>query len=85
MTTSRALMIAFLVVLCAGTMAFAAGPNPDCPDADGDGICNCQDPDYTPPGRGGDRVRNRIHDQVSPWAPTRTRARTNAFGPRFGF
>jgi len=24
------------------------GPNPDCPDADADGICNGQDPDYTP-------------------------------------
>jgi len=22
--------------------------NPDCPDADGDGICNGQDPDYVP-------------------------------------
>ncbi len=23
-------------------------PNPDCPDADGDGICNGEDPDYVP-------------------------------------
>lgn len=33
-----------------GTCTGANCPgNPDCPDADGDGVCNGQDPDYVPP------------------------------------
>jgi len=31
-----------------GNGGHGGGGNPDCPDADGDGICNGQDPDYTP-------------------------------------
>ncbi len=31
-----------------GNGGHGGGGNPDCPDADGDGTCNGQDPDYTP-------------------------------------
>lgn len=40
--------LAFVVALGFGGLALASGPNPDCPDADGDGICNGNDPDYVP-------------------------------------
>ncbi len=40
--------LAFVVLLGFGGAVLAGGPNPDCPDADGDGICNCEDPDYVP-------------------------------------
>ncbi len=48
----------FVIGLSAVAAAVDEGPgtctgtncpgNPDCPDADGDGICNGQDPDYEP-------------------------------------
>lgn len=42
--------LALLTVLfLAGAVVLAGpGPNPVCPDADGDGICNGHDPDYVP-------------------------------------
>ncbi len=48
MKTSRVILMAFLLAVGLGTLAWAGGPNPDCPDADHDGICNGQDPDYVP-------------------------------------
>ncbi len=48
MKALRVLVMTSLLSLGLGTLALAAGPNPNCPDADNDGICNCQDPDYAP-------------------------------------
>lgn len=48
MKATRMLLVMLLVTVGFATMALAAGPNPDCPDADNDGICNGQDPDYVP-------------------------------------
>ena len=50
MRTSSFLFTA--LALAAVPAALAAGPNPDCPDADGDGVCNGRDADYTPTGGG---------------------------------
>ena len=44
----RMAALMFLFVVGFGTLALAAGPNPVCPDADADGICNGVDPDYVP-------------------------------------
>jgi len=68
-------------------------PNPDCPDADGDGICNGQDPDYVPgtgnpdcPDADGDGICNgqdpdfERHTGGGRWA----RLVCQLFGP-FGF
>jgi len=44
--------LGLVAVLAAGAGVFAGsaqgGPPADCPDHDGDGICNGQDPDYEP-------------------------------------
>ncbi len=48
MKMSKVILMAFLLAVGFGTLAWSAGPNPDCPDADGDGICNGVDPDYVP-------------------------------------
>jgi len=53
MTRIPTLLVLFVALLLVGGVAVAGqGPGPlppvDCPDADGDGICNGQDPDYVP-------------------------------------
>ena len=50
---NRILVIVCAIALAAGaSFAGRTGPGPvgpdDCPDFDGDGICNGQDPDYVP-------------------------------------
>jgi len=81
----------FAVALAAGTAVAGNGPgtctgvncpgNPDCPDADGDGICNGQDPDYTPganpacPDADGDGICNCVDpDWTGPTGQRRDRA-----------
>jgi hypothetical protein len=46
MKLTTALVMAFFLTLGFGTLAMADVT--DCPDADYDGICNCQDSDYVP-------------------------------------
>jgi len=80
MKFAKGLGLAVLLTLGLGTMALAAGPNIDCPDADGDGICNGQDPDYVPcttcnpdcPDADGDGICN---GQDPDYAPPRDRQR----------
>jgi len=67
MTRIPTLLVLFVALLLVGGVAVAGqGPGPlppvDCPDADGDGICNGQDPDYTPTQR--DRIRDRLGSLV---------------------
>jgi hypothetical protein len=54
---------------CTGT---ECTPNPDCPDADSDGICNGVDPDYVPdcdpdcPDADGDGICNGLDPDYAP-------------------
>jgi len=75
---------------CDGTSCL---PNPDCPDADGDGICNGQDPDYVPgsgnptcPDADGDGICNGQDPDFVPHSGTGRWARfvCNLYG-LFGF
>jgi len=65
-------ILVILTVLCLAAGASFAGNGPyfyggldDCPDYDGDGICNGDDPDYTP----GDECPDADYLVVNPDSP----------------